>query len=147
MLLRKRLTGLKTGCRLQATKFMIDYSITETETLKQEVSLRDMRMALNAVRYANSDAELQEKWVHFQRLFPGQTSMIGYINNNWMKPEKAVRWNYQRSWHATLKRHHMEHTRDMRGDDLIHLLTGVVDIDFRTHHFKQELFRVLKRQN
>ncbi|KAF9900870.1 hypothetical protein EC991_006774, partial [Linnemannia zychae] len=31
---------------------------------------------------------------------------------------------------------HMEHIHDMRVDDLIHLLTGVVDIDFRTHHFK-----------
>ena len=30
----------------------------------------------------------------------------------------------------------MEHIRDMRGDDLIHLLIDVVDIDFRTHHFK-----------
>lgn len=44
--------------------------------------------------------------------------------------------NLVESWHATLKRQHMEHIRDMRGDDLIHLLTGVVDIDFRTHHFK-----------
>ncbi|KAK3834071.1 MAG: hypothetical protein J3R72DRAFT_452558 [Linnemannia gamsii] len=99
-----------------------------------------MRRALNAVRYANSETELQEKWVHFQHLFPGQTSMIDYINNNWMKPEKCVRWvlylredyqhintnNLVESWHATLKRQHMEHIRDMR----------VVDIDFRTHHFK-----------
>ncbi|KAK3819330.1 MAG: hypothetical protein J3R72DRAFT_497555, partial [Linnemannia gamsii] len=161
MLLRKWLTWLKTDCNLQATKFMVDCSIMETETLKTGISdlgdllllaagLRDMRRALNAVRYANSETELQEKWVHFQHLFPGQTSMIDYINNNWMKPEKVVRWvlylredyqhintnNLVESWHATLKRQHMEHIRDMRGDDLIHLLTGVVDIDFRTHHFK-----------
>ncbi|KAK3836266.1 MAG: hypothetical protein J3R72DRAFT_450473 [Linnemannia gamsii] len=115
-----------------------------------------MRRALNAVRYANSETELQEKWVHFQHLFPGQTSMIDYINNNWMKPEKVVRWvlylredyqhintnNLVESWHATLKRQHMEHIRDMRGDDLIHLLTGVVDIDFRTHHFKDMIAKL-----
>ncbi|KAK3835443.1 MAG: hypothetical protein J3R72DRAFT_451572, partial [Linnemannia gamsii] len=118
--------------------------------------LRDMRRALNAVRYANSETELQEKWVHFQHLFPGQTSMIDYINNNWMKPEKVVRWvlylrevrhyltflltyqhintnNLVESWHATLKRQHMEHIRDMRGDDLIHLLTGV-DTHFKVIH-------------
>ncbi|KAF8928752.1 hypothetical protein BGZ47_001453 [Haplosporangium gracile] len=76
--------------------------------------------------------------------------MIAYIKNSWMKPEKLVqralymREDYQHtntnnlveSWHATLKRQHMENVHDMRGDDLVHLLTGVVDIDFRTHHFK-----------
>lgn len=30
----------------------------------------------------------------------------------------------------------MGYERDLRGDDLIHLLQGVVEIDFRTHHFK-----------
>ncbi|KAF9536271.1 hypothetical protein EC957_011755, partial [Mortierella hygrophila] len=50
MLLRKWLTWLKTDCGLQATKFMVDCSVAETETLKQTAGLRDMRKALNAVR-------------------------------------------------------------------------------------------------
>lgn len=44
--------------------------------------------------------------------------------------------NLVESWHKTLKRQHLGYERDLRGDDLIHLLTGVVDIDFRTHHYK-----------
>ncbi|KAF8941877.1 hypothetical protein BGZ47_007079 [Haplosporangium gracile] len=71
------------------------YSTTHMSARLQfghEAGLRDMRKALNAVRYANSEAELQEKWLRFQHLFPGQTTMIGYINNNWMKPDKVVRW-------------------------------------------------------
>ncbi|KAG0272990.1 hypothetical protein BGZ95_011223, partial [Linnemannia exigua] len=54
-----------------------------------EAGLRDMRKALNAIRYASLEDELQEKWSLFQRLFPGQTTMIDYINNNW-KPEKIA---------------------------------------------------------
>jgi len=44
--------------------------------------------------------------------------------------------NLVESWHKTLKRQHLGHERDLRADDLVCLLQGVVDIDFRTSHFK-----------
>lgn len=40
------------------------------------------------------------------------------------------------SWHKTLKRQHLGSERDLHPDDLIFLLQGVVDIDFRTIYFK-----------
>ncbi|KAG0365627.1 hypothetical protein BGX24_004036 [Mortierella sp. AD032] len=112
--------------------------------------IKDVRKALNALRHANSEAELMQQWVLFQRSFSTHTALIRYIDNQWMKPEKLVRWvlyhreNYQHintnnlveSWHKTLKRQHLGYERDLRGDDLIHLLQGVVEIDFRTLHFK-----------
>ncbi|KAF9185107.1 hypothetical protein BGZ50_003272, partial [Haplosporangium sp. Z 11] len=36
------------------------------------------------------------------------------------------------SWHKALKKQHLGSERDLRPDDLIFLLQGVVDIDFRT---------------
>ncbi|KAF9079089.1 hypothetical protein BGX23_005099, partial [Mortierella sp. AD031] len=150
---------------------------TETETLKQvfpsldiyycifhvgqawERKLRElhnvedsraMRGLLKAIRNANTEAELQERWRNFQVSFPNVSKLILYIEKQWMAPDKLARWalylreNYQHtntnnlveSWHKTLKRQHLGYERDLRGDDLICLLQGVVDIDFRTSHFK-----------
>jgi len=40
------------------------------------------------------------------------------------------------SWHKTFKRQYLGYTRDLRPDDLVFLLQGSVDIDFRTSYYK-----------
>lgn len=35
------------------------------------------------------------------------------------------------TWHKTLKRQHLGSQRNLRPDDLVHLLQGAVDIDFQ----------------
>lgn len=40
------------------------------------------------------------------------------------------------SWHKTFKRQYLGFRRDLRADDLIFLLQGTVDIDFRTTYYK-----------
>ncbi|KAG0272366.1 hypothetical protein BGZ97_010990, partial [Linnemannia gamsii] len=109
-----------------------------------------MRGSLNAIRRASSEDELQAKWRAFQNSFPLATKLISYLDKQWMVPKKLVKWalylreNYQHtntnnlveSWHKTLKRQHLGYERDLRADDLVCLLQGVVDVDFRTTHFK-----------
>ena len=41
------------------------------------------------------------------------------------------------SWHKTLKSQYLGGERNLRADDLLFLLQGVVDIDFRTRYFKR----------
>ncbi|KAF9079428.1 hypothetical protein BGX23_004124, partial [Mortierella sp. AD031] len=109
-----------------------------------------MRGPLNAIRRASSEVELQVKWNTFRNLFPFATKMTSYLEKQWMVPKKLAKWvlylreNYQHtntnnlveSWHKTLKRQHLGYERDLRADDLVCLLQGVVDVDFRTIHFK-----------
>ena len=45
--------------------------------------------------------------------------------------------NLVESWHKTLKSQYLRSERNLRPDDLVHLLQGVVDIDFRTLYFKR----------
>ncbi|OAQ33601.1 hypothetical protein K457DRAFT_28823 [Linnemannia elongata AG-77] len=124
-LLRKWLTWLKTDCGLQATKFMVDCSITETETLKivfpsldiyyclfhvgqawerklRELhgadEIKDVRKALKAIRHASSEDDLVQKWALFQQSFSTYTALIGYINNQWMKPAKTINISTQTTW-------------------------------------------------
>jgi len=40
------------------------------------------------------------------------------------------------SWHKTFKKQYLGYTRDLRPDDLVFLLQGSVDIDFRTTYYK-----------
>lgn len=35
------------------------------------------------------------------------------------------------TWHKTLKRQHLGSQRNLRPDDLVHLLQGAVDVDFQ----------------
>ncbi|KAF9579394.1 hypothetical protein BGW38_004359, partial [Lunasporangiospora selenospora] len=44
--------------------------------------------------------------------------------------------NLVESWHKTFKRQYLGFARDLRPDDLVFLLQGVVDIDFRTTYYK-----------
>ncbi|KAF9142524.1 hypothetical protein BG015_000793, partial [Linnemannia schmuckeri] len=92
-----------------------------------------MREPLNVIRCATSEIELQAKWNNFKSLFPLATKLISYLEKQWMVLKKLAKWalylreNYQdtntnnlvESWH-----------------DLVCLLQGVVDVDFRTAHFK-----------
>ncbi|KAK3804606.1 MAG: hypothetical protein JOS17DRAFT_670160, partial [Linnemannia elongata] len=117
---------------------------------KEVKTCADMRGPLNAIRSASSEVDLQVKWNTFQNLFPFATKLITYLEKQWMVPKKLAKWvlyfreNYQHtntnnlveSWHKTLKRQHLGYERDLRADDLVCLLQGVVDVDFRTTHFK-----------
>jgi hypothetical protein len=40
------------------------------------------------------------------------------------------------TWHKTFKRHHLGSRRNLRADDLVHLLQGVVDVDFQNTLFQ-----------
>lgn len=59
------------------------------------------------------------------------------------------------TWHKTFKRHHLESRRNLRADDLVHLLQGEVDIDFQStmHQIKEGILAVtlssydVKRKN
>ncbi|KAK3830938.1 MAG: hypothetical protein JOS17DRAFT_775154 [Linnemannia elongata] len=100
--------ALKVECKLKATKFMVDCSVQKT--------CADMRGPLNAIRRASSEVELQ------------LCLRIDYHHTNTN--------NLVESWHKTLKRQHLGYERDLHADDLICLLQGVVDVDFRATHFK-----------
>ncbi|KAK3805237.1 MAG: hypothetical protein JOS17DRAFT_768795 [Linnemannia elongata] len=172
------LTWLKTECGLQASKFMVDCSVAESEALKRafplpsmeiyfcsfhvgqawERKLRElhdmeessrMRPALKAIRKADSEATLQEAWRKFQVSFRQAKKLIAYIKN-WMEPTKLVKWvlylrennqhintnNLVESWHKTFKSQYLGYARDLRPDDLVFLLQGSVDIDFRITYYK-----------
>ncbi|KAI7821858.1 hypothetical protein BC939DRAFT_454699 [Gamsiella multidivaricata] len=108
-----------------------------------------MRPGLKAIRNADSEAALQEKWNDFQRRFAHAKELIAYIKT-WMEPERLAKWAlYQRennqhintnnlveSWHKTCKRQYLGYKRDLRPDDLIFLLQGTVDIDYRTSYYR-----------
>jgi len=40
------------------------------------------------------------------------------------------------TWHKTFKRQHLGSRRNLRADDLVHLLQGAVDIDFQSTMFQ-----------
>ncbi|KAF9348185.1 hypothetical protein BGX26_000381 [Mortierella sp. AD094] len=105
-----------------------------------------MRPGLKAIRNADSEAVLQEKWNDLQRRFAHAKELIAYIKS-WMEPERLAKWAlYQRehiktnnlveSWHKTFKRQYLGHKRDLRTDDLIFLLQGTMDIDYRTSYYR-----------
>lgn len=51
-----------------------------------------MRGPLKAIRNANTEAELQERWRNFQVSFQDAHKLILYIKRQWMEPDKVARW-------------------------------------------------------
>ncbi|KAF8933452.1 hypothetical protein BGZ58_006341 [Dissophora ornata] len=74
----------------------------------------EMREPLKGIRNAKTEAERIQRWDNF-------TNNYQHINTN----------NLVESWHKTLKRQHLGSQRNLRPDDLVHLLQGAVDVDFQ----------------
>ncbi|KAG0195928.1 hypothetical protein BGX28_000358 [Mortierella sp. GBA30] len=117
--------------------------------LKDSVA-KEMRPLLNEVRRAKSAEEMQISWEMFKAKYPTATTLIRYIEKNWINEASLVRWvsfareghqhidtnNLIESWHKTLKKHHLGSERNVRADFLIYLLQGVVNQDFRLTYYK-----------
>ncbi|KAF8944945.1 hypothetical protein BGZ46_006144, partial [Entomortierella lignicola] len=110
-----------------------------------------MRKLLNKILNAESDEDRGLSWKTFEKTFsPSAGDFIIYLKK-WMVPERLARWalyfrsdyqhndtnNLVESWHKTLKSQYLGSERNLRPDDLLHLLQGVVNIDFRTIYYKR----------
>ncbi|KAF9344663.1 hypothetical protein BGX26_004058 [Mortierella sp. AD094] len=130
-----------------STKFMCAWS-TKFQLMVEDSN--KMRYPMNAIRKADSDDSRREAMHNFRAQFlPNAETLINYLDK-WMQPHKLAKWaiymreghqqintnNLVESWHKTLKEQHLRKERNLRPDDLIYLLQGVVDVDFRTTYLR-----------
>ncbi|KAF9189314.1 hypothetical protein BGZ51_009708 [Haplosporangium sp. Z 767] len=110
----------------------------------------EVRPLLHQIRHAKTEEELRELWDTVKERIPTSQTFIDYMEKQWINDQKLPRWaplyqdnhqhidtnNLVERWHRTLKHNYMEGRRNLRADDLIYILQGVVDIQFRTEYYK-----------
>ncbi|KAF9920166.1 hypothetical protein FBU30_010047 [Linnemannia zychae] len=132
---------------LDGKHYMIAWS-TQFQ-IKVQVA-NQMRPLLQSIRRAKTEEDLLNQWDAFKMTFPNSPNITTFLEKNWINKEKMPEWaplyrsNYQNMdtnnlverWHRNLKHTYLDGKRNLRADDLIYILLGVVDNRYRINYFK-----------